>query len=259
MRRLLRTLSDVSGTVKGETGYVGVIGGDRQYAGQPVLAAMAALRSGTDVSRALVPETIHPVVASYSPNVLVDNHPGDRFTPEAVDDALELSEWADALVIGPGLADPEPAAIREVIERAGVPVVVDATAIEPALGGGEFGNAVFTPDAREESIIEDERESIEAFSTATDAVVALTGETDVIVADGERQLNETGTAALTVAGTGDTLTGIVASLLGQGLDRDEAAELGAWILGKAGELASVEYGTGVVATDVIERVPDASR
>lgn len=259
MTRLLRTLSDVSGSSKGETGYVGVVGGDSEYTGQPMLAGMASLRAGTDVARVLVSETIHPIVAAYSPNVLTDAYPGGRFADEAVGDALALADWADALVIGPGLVDPDPPAVRATIERAGVPVVVDATAIAPALGGGGFGNAVFTPDGAEEAVIRDEYESVEEFSTETGAVVALTGETDVIVADGERLTNETGTAALTVAGTGDTLTGIVASLLGQGLDRAEAAELGAWILGKAGELASAEYGTGVVATDVIDRVPSAIR
>lgn len=85
--------------------------------------------------------------------------------------------------------------------------------------------------------------------------MALTGDVDTIVADGERTTNETGTSALTVAGTGDTMAGIIASLLGQGMDRADAAELGAWILGKSGELASAEYGKGVVATDVIERIP----
>ncbi|PCR89838.1 hypothetical protein CP557_04375 [Natrinema ejinorense] len=62
-----------------------------------------------------------------------------------------------------------------------------------------------------------------------------------------------------VAGTGDTMAGIVASLLGQGMERREAAELGAWLLGKTGELATAEYGPGVVATDVIERIPRTIR
>ncbi len=86
-----------------------------------------------------------------------------------------------------------------------------------------------------------------------------TGAVDEIVTGGERIANETGTAAMTVAGTGDTLAGIVASLLGQGMDRRDAAELGAWILGESGELATAAYGPGVVATDVIERIPDTIR
>lgn len=260
MERLLQTLSDVTGTSKGDTGYVGVIGGDVTYTGQPALAAMAALRTGTDVSRALVPEAIHPIVAGYSANVLASPYPGERFTTAAVEDALALADWADALVVGPGLVDPEPAAVRQTVSRAGVPVVVDASAVGPAVGGdADLSAAVFTPDSAEEERITDAHGSLEAFSEETGAVVALTGDVDVIVADGERRENDTGTTAMTVAGTGDTMTGIVASLLGQGMDRVDAAELGAWIVGKAGELASTEYGTGIVATDVIDRIPDTIR
>ena len=276
MTRLLRTLSDVTGSAKGDTGTVGVIGASPGHTGQPVLAALAALRTGTDVSRVLVSEDVHPIVANYSLDVLAGSYPSPssdsesvsstsggsvgRFTDAAVEDALELAAWADALVIGPGLVDPDPAAIRDVIAEAEGPVIVDATAIEPALGGDvDLSSTIFTPDGAEEAWIEDEYGSIEQLSSETGAVVTLTGETDVIVDSGDRQTNETGTAALTVAGTGDTLTGIVASLLGQGLERAEAAELGAWILGKSGELASAEYGTGVVATDVIDRIPDTIR
>lgn len=137
-------------------------------------------------------------------------------------------------------------------------MIVDAIAIEPGMGA-DLSNTIFTPDAAEEDRIVEEYGSLEAFSRKTDAVVVRTGDVDEIVADGERSTNETGTSALTVAGTGDTMTGIVASLLGQGMSREEAAELGAWILGKSGELATADRGPGVVATDVIERIPDTIR
>lgn len=260
MERLLRTLSDVTGTSKGDTGYVGVLGGDAAYTGPPALAAMAALRTGTDVARALVPGEIHPVVAGYSVNVLAGRFPGERFTAAGVEDALALADWADVLVVGPGLVDPEPPSVQRVVAEAGVPAVVDASAIGPTLGGDvDLSATVFTPDSAEEQRITDEYGSLEAFSEETGAVVALTGDVDVIVADGERRENDTGTTAMTVAGTGDAMAGIVGSLLGQGMDRVDAAELGAWVVGKAGELASAEYGTGLVATDVIDHIPDTIR
>lgn len=237
-----------------------MIGGDIAYTGQPVLVALAALRTGTDVSRVLVSEEIHPIGASYSANVLAGRYPGERFTRAAVSDALDLADRADVLVVGPGLVDPEPVAIQQTLSRAGVPVVVDSRAIGPALDGeADLSATVFTPDSAEKEWIADRYGSLEAFSDEADAVIALTGDVDVIVADGERRENDTGTTAMTVAGTGDTMTGIVASLMGQGMDRVDAAELGAWIVGKAGELASTEYGTGIVATDVIDRIPDTIR
>ena len=255
MERLLRSLPGVSGATQGENGQVGVIGGSIEYPGQPTISALAALRTGTDDAEALVSEEIHPIVASHSPNLLVDRFDGERFDESAVDRALELGEWADALVIGPGLVDADPAAISETITRTEAPVVVDALAIGPGMEA-DLSNTVFTPASEEAEWIEEEYGSIETLSEETDAVVALTGDVDTIVADGERTTNETGTSALTVAGTGDTMAGIIASLLGQGMDRADAAELGAWILGKSGELASAEHGNGVVATDVIERIPD---
>lgn len=254
MEGLLQTLSGISGVSTGDNGQVGVIGGSVEYPNQPAISAMAALRTGTDDAEALVSEEIHPIVASHSPNLLVDRFDGRRFNESAVDRAVELGEWSDAVVIGPGLVDAESDAIRETITRIDVPVVVDALAIDPGVEA-DLSNTVFTPASEEAEWITEEYGSIEEFSEETDAVVALTGDVDTIVADGERTTNETGTSALTVAGTGDTMAGILASLLGQGMDRADAAELGAWILGKSGELASAEYGKGVVATDVIERIP----
>jgi ADP-dependent NAD(P)H-hydrate dehydratase len=152
----------------------------------------------------------------------------------------------------------ERTAVRETLAKVDLPVVVDAVAIEPALSG-DLSNTVFTPDDAEEEAIVEEYGSLETFSESTGAIVVTTGDVDTIIVDGDRTTNETGTPALTVAGTGDTLTGVVAALLGQGLNRAEAAELGAWIVGKAGELATAERGNGLVATDVIDRIPDTIR
>ena len=257
MERLLQTLPAACAS-EGDNGQVGVIGGSVEYPGQPTISCMAALRTGTEDAEALVSEEIHGIVASHSPNLLVDRFEGQHFDGSAIDRALELGEWADALVIGPGLVDADPDAIRKTISRTEVPVVVDALAIEPGIDA-DLSNTVFTPSSEEEEWITEKYGSVEELSEETDGVVALTGGVDTIVVDGERTTNETGTSALAVAGTGDTMAGIIASLLGQGMDRAEAAELGAWILGKAGELATAQYGNGIVATDVIEQIPDTIR
>lgn len=258
MERLLQTLPRSTGTADDTSGRVGVVGGSVDFPGQPTLAGLAALRTGANFSKALVSEEIHPIVAAHSPNLLAGRYPGERFDDGAADRALELGEWVDALVIGPGLVDADDAAFERTVSDLDVPTVVDADAIEPALDA-DLSNTVFTPNDEEEEAIEEAYGSVETFTTDTGAVVVSKGDEDVIVADGERTTNDTGTSALSVAGTGDTLTGIVAGLLVQDLDRTEAAELGAWIVGKAGELATTETGTGVLATDVIERIPEAIR
>lgn len=257
VERLLETLPQSTGE-SDSGGRVGVVGGGVDFPGQPTLTGLAALRAGSDVARLLVSEEIHPIVAGHSPNLLAGRYPGERFDDTAADRALDLGEWAGALVVGPGLLDADDAALERAVSGTDVPTVVDAAAIEPALGG-DLSGTVFTPDDNEADEIEAEYGSLDEFTTATDAVVVLTGDTDVIVADGERSTNETGTSALSIAGTGDAMAGIVAALLVQGLDRADAAELGAWIVGKAGELATAETGTGVVATDVVEQIPRAVR
>ncbi|WP_265108446.1 NAD(P)H-hydrate dehydratase [Halosolutus halophilus] len=257
MVRLQRTLSNVS-EGGNDNGRVGIVGGSIEYPNQPVLVGRAALRTGSDHVRAFVADPIYEVVASHDPNLLVDRYAGEQFEASAVERTRELSDWADALVIGPGLVDADPVALRDAVDAVDVPTVVDALAIEPALDV-DLSNTVLTPSSAEVDPIRESYGSLEAFSAETGAVVTLTGDVDEIIGDGERIRNETGTSALTVAGTGDTLAGIVGSLLGQGMDRAEAAELGTWVLGKTGELATAEYGPGVVATDVIDRIPDAIR
>ncbi|GAB7018310.1 NAD(P)H-hydrate dehydratase [Halostagnicola bangensis] len=258
MGRLQQTLAGVSSGTGTENGRVGIIGGTLEYPNQPALVAQAALRTGSDHVRALVPEEIYGIVAGHSPNVLVSRYPDERFTGNALEQARKLGNWADALVIGPGLVEAERDAVQATIAETDVPIVVDALAIEPALEA-DLSRAVLTPSEAEDDPIRETYGSLEAFSAETGAVLALTGTVDEIVASGERSQNETGTSALTVAGTGDTLAGITVSLLGQGMTRDEAAELAAWVLGKTGELATADKGPGVVATDVIERIPDTIR
>ncbi|ELY93947.1 carbohydrate kinase [Natrialba hulunbeirensis JCM 10989] len=258
MGRLQRTLSNISETSDTDNGRVAVVGGSIDYPNQPALVGRAALRTGTDHVRVLVPDPLYDPVAGSSPNLLVSPYDGDQFDQDAADDAVDSCEWADALVIGPGLVDADADAIRDVLERTDIPVVVDALAIEPALES-DLSTAVLTPSGSEDDPIYEAYGSLEAFSEETGAVITLTGGVDEIVTAGERLENDTGTSALTVAGTGDTLAGITASLLGQEMERQEAAELGAWILGKSGELATAEYGPGVIATDVIECIPKTIR
>ncbi|MFC7142784.1 NAD(P)H-hydrate dehydratase [Halosimplex aquaticum] len=256
MEELLSKVDSGPDSEKGENGRLGIVGGSIEFAGPPALAGLAALRAGTDVAKVLTSEVAIEVVAGFSPNILTNRFTGDVLTADSVGKVASVAAWSDALVIGPGLETPHPDAIEAILERTDVPTVVDATAIEPALGA-EFEGAVLTPDSAEVERIEDEHGSLDEFVRATGAVVVSKGAEDVIYGGDDRYVNDEGTAAMTVAGTGDTLAGVIGSLLGQGLGPVDAARLGPRIVGRAGELAADEYGTGMVATDVIERVPAA--
>lgn len=256
MEELLAELSTAADSEKGDNGRVGIVGGSIEYAGPPALTGLAALRTGTDVAKMLTSEVALDVVAGFSPNLIANRFTGDILTADSVSKVLSVAEWSDALVVGPGLNSPQPEAICEVLDRIEVPTVVDAAAIEPAIDAS-FGEAVFTPDAAEVDRIASGYGSLAAFAEETDAVVLSKGAEDEIIDGTDRYTNEVGTPALTVAGTGDMLAGIVGSLLGQGLDPVDAARLGPWIGGRAGVLAAEEYGTGMLATDVVERIPAA--
>jgi hydroxyethylthiazole kinase-like uncharacterized protein yjeF len=258
MEKLLQTLPRSRGTSADTTGRVGVVGGSVDFPGQPSIAAMAALRAGADGAKALVSEEIYGAVAAHSPNLLVGRYPGRRYDAAAAETALGLDGWVESLVVGPGLVDADDEAVRRTVTDVDVPTVVDADAIDPVLES-DLSNAVVTPDGNELERIESVYDSVEAFASETGAVVLVKGEEDVVVADGERRTNGTGSAVLSVVGTGDATAGVVGALLVQGLDRADAAELGAWIVGTAGELATVERGNGVLATDVVEEIPRAVR
>lgn len=120
MSRLQRTLPRISGEGEG-AGRVGVVGGSVDFPGQPALVGQAALRTGSDDVRLLVSEEIHPIVAGFSPNLLVSRYPGKRFADAAADRATDLGRRVDALVIGPGLADFEASAVQEVISALEIP------------------------------------------------------------------------------------------------------------------------------------------
>lgn len=256
MEALLNDLFERDEMEKGGRGRVGVVGGSIEHAGPPALAGQAALRTGSDLVKIVTSEEVLAAVAGFSENLVVERYVGDHLTEGSVSKVGELGDWSDVIVIGPGLSEPDPEAVERIVDEASVPLVVDADAILPVLESGPFPEAIFTPDANEVDQITDSYGSLQAFSEETGAIVVSTGSTDEIVAGDESFANETGTPTMTVGGTGDTLAGVVASLVGQGLDRIDAARLGAWLLGKAGERADVNHGIGMTATDVVESIPE---
>ncbi len=264
---------------KGQGGFVLIIGGG-PYAGAPALAAMAAMRAGADLAFALVPEPIWHTVASFSPNMVARPMEGEHLDLDNPKNRVTLNKWlgaADAVVIGPGLGkmDPVRESVPIAVERVselGVPMTLDADALwamaESELDLGR--DTVLTPHAHEFRLLTgrappDANDVEGRVKIAQDAArelgstMLLKGPVDVI-ADGERaKRNATGTPAMSHGGTGDILTGIVAALQAKGLSGFDAARLGAYISGKAGELATEENSYGMIATDVLEAIPKVLR
>ncbi|MFB6203730.1 MAG: NAD(P)H-hydrate dehydratase [Candidatus Nanohaloarchaea archaeon] len=255
MEHLFRELDRSTESHKGENGRVAVIGGSEDYTGAPALASMAAYRTGCDLVKTMSASMNRDIISSFSESMIFRSY-GELFDRDSVDGAVELSEWADATVIGPGL-DPEPEAVREFVSRTGSELVVDADAIAPAVREGP-DRAVFTPHRGEVDVIEEEYGSPGGLASSGPPVV-VKGHTDRVHVGGEVFKNGTGCPEMTVGGTGDVLAGVIASLIAQDVDRVHAARLGAWINGKAGEMAAEELSTGMLPQDVIEHIPEVLR
>ena len=261
---------------KGDSGRILVIGGSDVYAGAPALSAMAALRTGSDLVSVLAPEPIVPAIREYSPNLMVTSLGTEIFEPDTVNSALEMADRNDVVVIGPGLGThPETqVAAKTIIEKlvqTGKPMVIDADGIK-ALEKSKIKlnpeKVILTPHWGELKVLlypdigdpDDpyNRTKRALYAAAQyDCVVLLKGPVDVIAyPNGSTKLNRTGVPAMTVGGTGDVLTGIIASLLSRGGSAFQAAAAGAFVSGLAGELAASEKGDHLVATDCIEKIPD---
>jgi NAD(P)H-hydrate epimerase len=262
---------------KGTFGRVVVIAGSVGYTGAAALASLSALRSGAGLVVLGVPESLNDIMEAKLTEVIT------RPLPETANRALsraalpaivELLESADALALGPGLSrDPETQAlVQALIEEVGIPCVVDADGlnaltidrVKGRTGGapvvltphpGEMARLTGRPVAEVQSKRDDVARDVAARAGAT---VVLKG-AGTVVADpsGETYLNPTGGSGLATAGTGDVLTGVIAALLGQRVAATQAAALGAFIHGRAGDLAAVARGrVGMIAGDVTEHLPD---
>ena len=252
---LIRYPVPKSNSHKGQNGKLMIIGGG-PYFGAPVMSGLSALRIGTDCVRIFTPESVSNIVSTYSPVFMVTKLEGDTLSTKHVDWLLEESKNFDAVLIGPGLgnSDDTMSAIRQFIEKCDRPLIVDADAIAATKDMHFNTPCTITPHRREFNRISN-NESIEYVSSSMNSTILLKGNEDII-SDGKRtRKNTTGTAAMTGAGTGDVLSGAVAGLVSKGMDPFDAACLGAYICGKAGEIAFESKSYGLIATDVIDNIP----
>ncbi|MCY3024043.1 MAG: NAD(P)H-hydrate dehydratase, partial [Planctomycetota bacterium] len=235
---------------KGTCGLILVVGGSRTMAGAPCLAARGAYRGGAGLVRVAVPATIRDIVAAKLDECLVE---GLKKTKTGVVNRtafralVQLCEWADTVVMGPGMTQAEPVVelIRRVVKEVDKPFVLDADALNSFAGEMKLLKAaqtkwsgrmlVLTPHPGEmarllgvhaRDVQADRAKAVEQAALATKAVVILKG-AGTLVCDGQRlYANRTGNPGMATGGSGDVLTGVIAALVGQGLSPFDAACLG---------------------------------
>ena len=251
---------------KFDYGRVVLVAGSRGMAGAAALSSMAALRGGAGLVEAIVPESIQATVAGFDPCVMTHGLPEDaagRFSLSALSAIHDRCQKADVVALGPGLgrSDDLVKIVQDLWQTLPMPAVVDADALWALAQNAEWqklehaGARVLTPHAGELARIlghnpsrekKQERKELEAAASrlarVTKSVLVFKGPASLIT-DGTKNIhNETGNPGMATAGTGDVLTGVLAALLAQRLSGFDAARLGTWIHGAAGDEAVDRYG-----------------
>jgi hydroxyethylthiazole kinase-like uncharacterized protein yjeF len=259
---------------KGKRGRVLVIGGAEGMAGAALHAAGAALTAGAGLVKLAATEATVRAAQAHLPDALSEI---TTLGPELEDGLEEALEWADALVLGPGLGrgGPRSEFVRRVLESAKVPVIVDADALHAGLDTLSAGKAarVFTPHPGEfAAMFPDTKQDVgdARFEVAAAALARLRPSTPALLLKGVPTLIgahgsalrvvAAGNPALATGGSGDLLAGFIGAFLARGLSPLDAATLGAQVLGRAAELAAADYTVrSTRPADVLAALPSVWR
>ena len=261
---------------KGDFGKVNIISGSLGYTGAPCLSAGGALRSGAGLVFLGVPGAVYPIVAAKvlcaMPYPLGE---GPYFTEKELEAAVERCRERDAVVLGPGLgSDPATLAFaRRLTRRIAAPLVLDADGIN-ALGGHidvldsqPDRLTVLTPHMGEfarllgREVGEDRALDARNFAQEHRCYLVLKGHRTLVACpDGEIYVNQTGNPGMATGGSGDVLSGMVASLLAQDLEPKEAITAAVYLHGLAGDLAAQDLGEyALTAADLLDYLPQAMK
>jgi NAD(P)H-hydrate epimerase len=262
---------------KGDFGRVLVVAGSLGRSGAAHLAAIGALRSGAGLVTIATPKSCLPIVAAMAPEYMtegLEETTSGTVDYAALDRILEFK--ADVIAVGPGLGQaPGTAAfVQGLVERAGVPLVLDADALNAFAGdpdrltGRDGVDVVITPHPGEmarllnisvEALQHDRLRYATDFAAQHRVHVVLKGHRTIIAGPDNRAfINLTGNPGMATGGTGDLLTGMIAAWFAQLLDAEAACKLAVYLHGAAGDLAEADEGdVALVAGDIAVRLGDA--
>ncbi len=260
---------------KNSCGHVVILGGSQSMSGAAALTGLSALRAGAGLVTVLTSADAQPIVASFSPCLMVVPLPSDfgLITGESRGLIRQYIEKATVVAMGPGLG--QSGELRQLTSwlyhDCEKPLVVDADGLNNLSAAGcdlslHNNERILTPHlgefrrltACQQLTIEQARDELGKFASSKSVTCLIKGPR-TLVSDGEFSFeNSTGNPGMATAGCGDVLTGIVAALVGQGMRSFDATALGVYLHGAAGDLAVEKFGTrSLIATDVIENLPTA--
>jgi NAD(P)H-hydrate epimerase len=261
---------------KGDCGKLLIITGSTGMTGAGCLTGGAALRSGAGLVYMAVPSSLVPIYESNlieSVTISLEDEKMGCLSKKAIPEILEQIEKLDAVAIGPGLSLKGDVidVVARVIENSLKPLVIDADGInavakDVSVLNRKKAQIVFTPHPGEMarllgvSIKEVQSDRIKIardFSRKWDVVTVLKGSRTIVASpDGRVYININGNSGMSTGGTGDVLTGIITSLIGQGLNPVDAAVAGVYLHGLSGDSAAGVKGEhGIVAGDLVQELP----
>jgi len=275
---------------KGDNGKVLVVGGG-PYIGAPALSGLAALRTGVDLvyiatakraARAITsfspllvkPNKLAKSIATLSPNLIVKELEHENILTQGdIKTVDKLLQKIDTLIIGPGLSSEQTTkkAVEKIILKTiqkGKSMVIDADAIKVVGEKPDIikdSRTVITPHSGEfkeltgvklPDNLGQRKKYVEKWADKLGVTILFKGPVDIISNGRQTKLNDIHNTAMTVGGTGDVLAGITGALLSKEVEPYNAARIGAFINGYAGGLAFKKRSYGLIATDIIETIPD---
>lgn len=259
---------------KGTYGKIGLLGGSEGMAGSIYMSSLAAMRSGAGLTYILAPQSIAPILQIKANEQIIKSIACDNFyySEQIANEILAITKDLDVLAIGPGMGRGcnLQILIKKIIENSSLKFVIDAdglNAISKDLSILKSSNEiVLTPHLGEFSRltklpldeINRDRENIAInFANAHNIILVLKSEKTIVTDGNKIYINTIGNPGMATAGSGDVLTGIIASMLKR-LEPFEAASLGVYLHSLAGDLAKIDLGEeSLIATDIIKHLPYA--
>lgn len=258
---------------KGDFGKILMLCGSEGYTGAAAFAAKAAIKSGAGLVYLGVPQSVYPIIAAKCDEAMSFPLPDDdagRISLAAAPDIIRRLKSCNVCLAGPGLGRSSDltALIAELIKNCTVPLVIDADGINALSENinilrtaecpviltphkGEFMRLGGKPDEL------GPLEAARSFSVSHKCILVLKGHRSITaLPDGQTFINLSGNPGMAKGGSGDVLSGMIASLLGQGLSPEKAVYSAVWLHGRAGDLCAEKIGEyGMTPSDIISQIP----
>ena len=255
---------------KGDFGRILLLCGSEGYTGAAALAAMGALRTGAGLVFLGVPRCIYGIEAVKLTEAIVfplSDHEG-KLGKKSIDEILSRMDQMDAVLFGPGIGQSEDTAavLSAVAENYRGTLILDADGLNLLSGHkdllrGRTASTILTPHDGEFYRLggnhgEDRIRWTEQLANEFGCIVLRKGH-ETIITDGKcSYINYTGNPGMAVGGSGDLLSGMITSLVGQGITPLEAAACAAWLHGRAGDICASETGQyGMLPSDMLQILP----